>query len=65
MAVESSCELVSPLKVDELLLPLQDAMVVTENAVLSIADGQPECLRTLNTSAYTQSRVEGILVPSW
>ena len=58
-------EFVSQLKVEGLLQPLQDTMVVTENAVLSKADGQPECLRTLDTSACTQSRVECILVPSW
>ena len=58
-------QLVSRLKVDELLLPLQETMIVTEIAVLSIADGQPECLRTLDTSACTQSTLEGILVPSW
>lgn len=58
-------ELVSRLKVEGLLQPLWDAMVVTENAILSIADGQPECLRTLDTSACTQTGVEGIPVPSW
>ena len=58
-------ELVSRLKVEGLLQPLWDAMVVTENVVLSITDGQPECLRMLNTSACTQSGVEGIPIPTW
>ena len=58
-------ELVSLLKVEGLLLPLQDAMVVTESAVLSIADGQSQCLRTPDTSACTQTGLEGIPVPSW
>ena len=57
-------ELVSQLKVEGLLQPLRDAMVVTEN-VLSVADGQPECLRMLDTSACTQSGVEGIPISSW
>ena len=48
-------ELVSRLKVEGLLLPLLDANVVTVSALLSLAEGQADCRRTLGSSAFTQA----------
>lgn len=56
-------ELVSRLKVEGLLLLLLDANVVTESALLSLAEGQADCRRTLGSSAFTQAGVEGIPDP--
>lgn len=50
-------------RVERLMLPLLDANVVTENALLFVADGQSGRLRALSSSAFVRAGVGGIPKP--